>query len=102
MLRRGTQIPVAMSPKRQNFVRWHSMFLGPRCGTCFLSTFLAPTILPWLRDFFRVSATLTFRIIAESLSVSGRLFDRTLGTKKCQIWKWQRQRSPLKEIVTRY
>jgi len=71
---------------------------GPSVWNLLRVHLLAPTFLSWLLDFLKVCATLTFHFIAESLSVSCRLFDRTLGTKKCQILKWQRQRSPLKEM----
>jgi hypothetical protein len=39
--------------------------------------------------FLNVCAPLTFRVISEFLSVSDRLFERALGTKKCQILKWK-------------
>jgi len=35
----GAQIKGAKSSGQQNFVRWCFLFVGPRYGTCFLSTF---------------------------------------------------------------
>jgi hypothetical protein len=48
---KDAQIP---GPKSSKFCTLAPNICGPQCGTCFVSTFLAPRILRWLLEFCKI------------------------------------------------
>ena len=51
---RGAQILVARSPCRLKFVRCGLVFVGPQCGTCFISPVWRLESLSWRLDFWKI------------------------------------------------
>jgi hypothetical protein len=55
----GAQIPHELPPGKLNFVPWHLIFVGPCCGTCFMSPVWHPGFSGGCQVFGKICVHLT-------------------------------------------